>query len=105
MPNFKQKRIRDRAHLNFIKTLPCCMCGAPQSDPAHIRLGTDGGTGLKPSDNYVLPLCRPCHQEEHRGSRTFWAKAKRDPLGLANALYILTGQETACIEQIVRFRR
>lgn len=105
MPNFKQKRIRDRAHLDFIKTLFCCVCGASPCDPAHIRIGTICGVGLKPNDSECVPLCRPCHEESHKGERTFWSKVKRDPLNLANALYVLTGQYDACIEQIMRFRK
>lgn len=48
-------------------------CGAwGESDPAHVRRGTDGGTSLKPSDSWVLPLCHPHHLEQHQvGERTF----------------------------------
>lgn len=32
---------------------------------AHVRSGTDGGLGLKPSDNWCVSLCRDHHLEQH----------------------------------------
>ncbi len=47
----------------------------------HWRTGTDGGTGLKPSDCYALPLCDRCHREAHQyGERTFAAQHRFEPL-------------------------
>jgi hypothetical protein len=31
-----------------------------------VRLGTDGGTGLKPSDRWAISLCAHHHLEQHR---------------------------------------
>src|SRR5215813_891921 len=46
------------AHLAFVRLLPCVACGkAAPSDAAHVRTGTDGGTGMKPGDRYAVPLC------------------------------------------------
>lgn len=40
----------------------CCVCGAPPpSDPAHVR---SRGAGGKDAD--TVPLCRSCHDEQHR---------------------------------------
>ena len=53
----------------------CVSCGARINgcDPAHLRTSTDGGTGLKPSDKYTNPLCRECHEKQHRiGEKSFW---------------------------------
>jgi hypothetical protein len=35
----KQRKPRERneQHLKFIRSLRCCICGAPNPDPAHIR--------------------------------------------------------------------
>jgi hypothetical protein len=33
---------------------------------AHVRNGTDGGTGLKPSDRWSISLCRYHHAEQHK---------------------------------------
>ena len=49
----------------------CCACGCPPpSDPAHV---VSRGAGGKDSD--TVPLCRTCHDAQHReGIRTFQAK-------------------------------
>jgi hypothetical protein len=32
---------------------------------AHVRVGTDGGVGLKPSDCWAISLCEHHHVEQH----------------------------------------
>lgn len=60
----KHKPIRSGKHLAFIRTLPCCVCANPiPSEAAHIRIGNDGGVGMKPGDNHVVPMCHACHAE------------------------------------------
>ena len=39
-------------------------CGG-KSEAAHVRLHTDGGTGLKPHDRHCVPLCSTHHREQH----------------------------------------
>lgn len=69
----KQKNIRDSKHLAYIRTLPCMRCSKKPSEAAHVRNGTDGGMGLKPSDCFVVPLCHSCHAFQHQtGEDTFW---------------------------------
>ena len=99
--------IRSRKHLDFIKTLPCVMCMSTPCDPEHLRKRIPhekkGGTGLKPCDSCVVPLCRTHHQQQHsKGFDTFWGKA--EPYDLANLLFLLTGQYEKCVDAIVRFR-
>jgi hypothetical protein len=54
----------------------------------HIRIGTDGGTGLKPSDRYTVPGCNRCHHRQHQiGERTFWAEVGIDPIWVADDLW------------------
>ncbi|HYI40036.1 MAG TPA: hypothetical protein VE053_06930 [Allosphingosinicella sp.] len=54
------------------------MCGhaGTEANPiiaAHVRLGTLGGAGLKPSDRWVVSLCDECHTAQHRmGEKSFW---------------------------------
>ena len=70
----KPKRIKDQAHLDKVRNLPCVVCSAPPpSDPHHPRGAKWGtGTGLKAGDDKVIPLCRMCHDEYHRLGRDTW---------------------------------
>jgi len=63
----------EKAHFSFIRTLPCVYCGDPKTEVCHIRKGTDGGTGKKPSPWFVHPLCHHCHSRSHQiGEFSFW---------------------------------
>jgi hypothetical protein len=75
----KKKRRADavrrfKEHREWIASLPCCSCGSLRDVvAAHLRIDTDGGTALKPSDWWTLPLCDACHHVQHQsGERTFW---------------------------------
>jgi len=51
---------------------------------AHVRTGTGGGTGLKPSDRWTISLCHLHHAEQHRiGEAAFQARHGIDLLALA----------------------
>lgn len=69
----KQDRIRDDEHLERIRNMDCIACDAPpKSDPAHIREGCYS-IGMKPGDDLTVPLCRGCHDRQHRyGEKNFW---------------------------------
>lgn len=56
---------RSEEYLDFIRQQSCLICSRHQADPHHWRKGTDGGTGLKPSDFFCIPLCREHHAEAH----------------------------------------
>lgn len=82
--------IRDKDHLHFIRQLECVKCASPYVVAAHLRIGTDGGTSLKPSDCWVTPLCDLCHGVQHQyGERTFWEGT--DPHQLCRDLYEASG--------------
>jgi hypothetical protein len=86
-----------RQHQKFINALPCVSCGAPPpSECAHVRTGTDGGTSLKPSDRFTVPLCTTCHltgkRSQHEvGELRFWARLRIDPLDVAQRLWTISG--------------
>ena len=93
---------RDDEHRKWVKLLPCLGCGArPPSDPAHLRFNTGDeplkhGTGLKPPDFRIVPLCRSCHDaEEAWGKLTFWAlcmdRGISDPIAVAERLRRISG--------------
>lgn len=63
-------------YLKWLRGLACVVCYARACDPAHLRLRAGPGTGAgvsQKNDRFALPLCRPCHDEQHRvGERVFW---------------------------------
>jgi hypothetical protein len=74
----------------------------PPSVCAHLRLGTDGGTGLKPGDRHTLPLCWRCHQHQHQiGERLFWAALGIDP-HLASARLFAAGGDLRALNRVVQ---
>lgn len=65
----------DKKFLNFLRGLPCCVCGKPpRSQAAHVRLGGRGGMGQKPLFSAV-PLCATCHNIQHNQSHESIAKS------------------------------
>jgi hypothetical protein len=85
-PSGKQKRWRSPKHRKWVSGHACSACGGGRPiECAHVRLGTDGGMGMKPSDYFTVSLCKSCHNIQHTGELTFWSKAGKDPVELANA--------------------
>lgn len=82
--------IRDKKHLEFIRKLPCVRCGG-NAIAAHIRKGTNGGTGIKPGDDWTLPLCHTCHSEQHQIGEVAFYKDLEKARQLARDLYLLSG--------------
>lgn len=99
----KQRRPREtnHAHLAFIRTLKCCICGKPGPDPAHIRSASalhgkrETGGGEKASDKWVTPLCRVHHDEQHKAGNelAWWISKGIDPFGLALSLHHASGDD------------
>lgn len=90
----REPRIKDNKHLDFIRSLPCCICGDDTgTEAAHIRTGSDAHgknpTGMqeKSSDKWALPLCNRHHREQHAMAELkFWAKYGIEPFMLAITL-------------------
>src|SRR5215468_3225407 len=95
------------AHLAFVRRLPCVACGkAAPSDAAHVRTGTDSGTGMKPSDRFAVPLCTACHAKQHRiGELTFWSALHIDPLSVASRLWTVSSDLAAGERTVFRARQ
>lgn len=73
--HYKPKaRLRSTAHRDWVRGHYCSVpgCQLMPIEVAHVRRGTDGGIGCKPSDAHVLSLCRDHHAEQHRiGEQSF----------------------------------
>jgi hypothetical protein len=69
------------AHRKWVKRHRCCVGGCRQLpiECAHVRIGTDGGVGLKPSDKWTISLCQFHHRQQHDiGEREFEARHEID---------------------------
>jgi hypothetical protein len=75
------KRLRDKAHLKFVASQPCLICGRQPSDPHHLRFAQPRGIGLKVSDEY--------HRQLHQAGNelTWWESLQIDALGIAKDLW------------------
>ena len=78
------------AHKGWIRKRECAFVDAGgcsgRIEAAHVRLGTDGGMGIKPSDVYCWPACSHHHGEQHQiGEPAFAAKYGVDLVALATS--------------------
>lgn len=80
---------RSPAHRAWVRGHACSACGSQTAlEAAHVRCGTDGGTGHKPSDKWVISLCRDCHSEQHQvGEPEFERRHHIDMKALAEAFF------------------
>jgi len=65
------------AHRAWVRKHRCSVmgCRGLPIECAHVRSGTDGGLGLKPSDKWTISLCRSHHLEQHEiGEPAFEAR-------------------------------
>jgi Rad52/22 family double-strand break repair protein len=83
------KRLRDKAHLKFVASQPCLVCGRQPSDPHHLRFAQPRAIGLKVSDEFTVPLCRGHHRQLHQAGNevTWWENLKIRPLQIARGLW------------------
>jgi len=68
----KQKRLILPDYIDWIKTLPCVICGEPGYGPHHIvphhLIGIGGiamGMGTKAGDEWAMPMHKLCHRLWH----------------------------------------
>lgn len=89
----------DPAHLDFVRSCPCCVPGCTRPSQAHhVRTAANSGMGLKPNDRLTVGLCAFHHMEIHStGQRTFETKYGLDLMKIAKAL----GGEPASLRDIL----
>jgi hypothetical protein len=83
------KRLRDKAHLRFVASQQCLVCGREPSDPHHLRFAQPRALGLKVSDEFTVPLCRDHHQQLHQAGNelAWWHDLNINALEIAKGLW------------------
>ncbi len=83
------KRLRDKAHLKFVASQPCLVCGRQPSDPHHLRFAQPRATGMKVSDEFTVPLCRGHHRQLHEAGNevAWWEDLDINALEIAKGLW------------------
>ena len=97
--------LRDEPYRRWIASLPCCICGRPDVQCAHVRYGLAGGMALKPSDDRTVPLCLSHHVEQGPDEKGFWAFYGIDPILLSSWLrtsYLKDRNDTEYAIYIIR---
>ena len=87
----KKKPLRNEAYLDFVRRQTCVLTGAPYPHAHHVRLGNDGGMGLKPSDYRTIPLAPALHTTSQQGVHSvgeerFYEKHQMKPDAICIAL-------------------
>ena len=83
------KRRRDKAHLRFVASQACLVCGRQPSDPHHLRFAQPRALGIKVSDEFTVPLCRGHHRQLHQAGNevAWWQALKINALPIARQLW------------------
>ena len=91
------KRLRDKAHLKFVASQPCVICGRQPSDPHHLRFAQPRAIGLKVSDEFTVPLCRGHHRQLHQAGNevAWWEDLQINALEIARGLWEQTRPASA----------
>jgi hypothetical protein len=84
------KRLRDKDHLQFVRSQPCLVCGRQPCDPHHLRFAQPRALGLKVSDELTVPLCRDHHRQLHQAGNelAWWHDVDINALEIAKGLWI-----------------
>lgn len=68
---------RAPAYLQWLRGRPCAVANDDcdgRMEAAHVRIGTGGGMGVKPSDWFCLPMCEYHHSQQHRVGEASFAR-------------------------------
>jgi hypothetical protein len=89
LPIGEARRYRDKAHLKFVASQPCLICGRRPCDPHHLGFAQKRALGRKVSDEFTVPLCRLHHRELHRSrnERAWWSRVGIDAIKIARTLW------------------
>jgi hypothetical protein len=93
------RRHRNKEHLRFVAKQACVVCGREHSDPHHLGFMQPRALGRRPSDEYVVPLCRIHHRAVHRvtDEQVWWTQLGIDPVPIARNLWTSTRLEDSAL--------
>jgi hypothetical protein len=88
------RRHRDKAHLIFVASQPCLVCGRSPADAHHLRFTQPRAMGRKVSDEFTVPLCRTHHRDNHSfgDEVAWWGRRAVDPVATSRILWVSTRQ-------------
>ena len=86
------RRLRDKAHLKFVASQPCLVCGRSPADAHHLRFTQPRAMGLKVSDEFTVPLCRVHHRDVHSfgDEVAWWERRAIDAVATSRMLWVST---------------
>jgi hypothetical protein len=89
LPLSEPRRYRDRAHLEFVASQPCLLCGRQPCDAHHLRFMQPRALGRRVSDEFAVPLCRTHHRALHRSGdeEAWWKVSGIDAVMIAQRLW------------------
>jgi hypothetical protein len=84
------RRHRDKAHLKFVASQPCLVCGRSLADAHHLRFTQLRAMGRKVSDEFTVPLCRSHHRDNHSfgDEVAWWERRAIDPIATSRMLWV-----------------
>ncbi len=83
------RRLRNKAHLKFVASQPCLVCGRSPADAHHLKFTQPRAMGLKVSDEFTVPLCRAHHRDLHNSANEiiWWERRSIDPVATSRVLW------------------
>jgi len=90
------RRFRNKAHLIFVASQPCLVCGRRPAKAHHLTFAQPKAMGRKVSDEFAVPICVGHHRELHRygDERNWWEKRRIDPTEAARDLWNTTRNQS-----------
>ena len=84
-----ERRLRSKAHLQFVASKPCLICEALPCHAHHITFAQPRGLSQKVSDEFTVPLCAVHHNELHAlGNEASWWRGQGiEPVSRAGELW------------------
>ena len=84
-----ERRLRSKAHLQFVASKPCAICETLPCHAHHITFAQPRGLSQKVSDEFTVPLCVAHHNELHAfgNEASWWRSQGIEPLGIANKFW------------------